>query len=219
VLFDLYETLVTEQGLDVPRAGELGPRFGIAAERYRPLWKAQRRRIVRGELTFRDALLEIGLQLKVDMDPALVDRVSDERRRAKTAVMQRVDPELAALTRTLREHGMRLALVSNCMAEDVAAWQECALAPEFSAVLFSHEIRMAKPDREIYLEAVRRLDADQAETVFVGDPAVEDLVGAEGAGLRTVCATWFLAPDAGHPALARVPLVSTPHELLELLRP
>jgi hypothetical protein len=34
-----------------------------------------------------------------------------------------------------------------------------------------------------------------------------------------VCATWFLAPDAGHPALARVPLVSTPHELLELLRP
>jgi putative hydrolase of the HAD superfamily len=218
VLFDLYETLVTERGLDVPRAGKLGPAFAIPTERFRPVWKAQRKRIVRGELTFRDALFEIGAQLNVPIDPATVDRVCEERLRAKRKVMRRVDPELAAMTRALGERGMRLAVVSNCMEEDVAAWQESALAPHFSAVLFSHMIRIAKPDPAIYLEAIRRLGTRPAETLFVGDAAVDEIVGARNAGLHAACATWFLLADASHPGLTGVPLVSTPNELLELLR-
>jgi putative hydrolase of the HAD superfamily len=218
VLFDLYETLVTERGLDVPRAGKLGPTFGIPTERFRPVWKAHRRRIVRGELTFRAALFDIGAQLNVPMDPAVVDRVCEDRLRAKRMVMLRVEPELVAITRDLRQRGMPLAVVSNSMAEDVAAWHECALAQHFSTVLFSHAVGMAKPDRDIYLEAARRLGTDPAEILFVGDSAVEDLIGAQSAGLRAVCSTWFLPPGIDPPGLERVPLVSTPHELLELLR-
>ena len=218
MLFDLYETLVTERGLDVPRAGKLGPTFGIPTETFRPVWKAQRTRIVRGELTFRHALIEIGAQLDVPIDPATVDRVCEERLRAKRMVMQRSNPEVAAMTRALGERGMRLAVVSNCMEEDVAAWQESALAPHFSTVLFSHMIRIAKPDPGIYLEAIRRLGTRPAETLFVGDAAVEEIVGARNAGLHAACATWFLPIDATHPGLTGIPLVSTPGELLELLR-
>jgi HAD superfamily hydrolase (TIGR01509 family) len=217
VLFDLYETLVTERGLDVPRAGKLGPAFGIPTERFRPVWKAHRKRIVRGELTFRDALFDIGAQLNVPIDTATVDLVCEERLRAKRMVMRRVDPELAAMTRDLRQQGIPLAVVSNSMAEDVAAWHECALAHEFSTVLFSHAVGMAKPDPDIYLEAARRLGADPAEVVFVGDAAVEDLVGAQSAGLRAVCNTWFLPPGVDPPDVERVPLVSRPRELLELV--
>jgi HAD superfamily hydrolase (TIGR01509 family) len=218
VLFDLYETLVTEHGLDVPRAGKLGPTLGIPTERFRPVWKALRKRIVRGELTFRDALFEIAMDVNTPVDPAAVDRVCEERLRAKRMVMLRVDVEVAVMTRHLRRQGIPLAVVSNSMAEDVAAWHECPLAEQFTTVLFSHVVRMAKPEPEIYLEAARRLGADPAETLFVGDAAVEDLVGARAAGLPTVCNTWFLMPGATPPDVAGVSLVSRPGELLELLR-
>jgi HAD superfamily hydrolase (TIGR01509 family) len=175
----------------MPRAGKLGPTFGIPTEKFKPLWKAHRKKIVRGELTFRNALHEIGAQLNVPIDSTTVDRVCEERLRA---------------------------VVSNSMAEDVAAWHECALAPQFSTALFSHAVGMAKPDRDIYLEAARRLGTDPGGMVFVGDTAVEDLVGAQSAGLHAVCSTWFLPPGVDPPGLEQVPLVSRPRELLELLR-
>jgi putative hydrolase of the HAD superfamily len=217
VLFDLYETLVTEHGLDVPRAGKLGPTFGIPTERFRPLWKARRQRIVRGELTFRDALFEIAMELDAPIDPATVDRVCEERVRAKRMVMLRVDVEVAAMTRDLRRQGIPLAVVSNSMPEDVAAWDECPLADHFTTALFSHVVRMAKPEPDIYLEAARRLGAGPAETLFVGDAAVEDLIGARNAGLPAVCNIWFPMPGATPPDVAGVSLVSRPRDLLELL--
>ena len=42
VVFDLYETLVTQSGVDVPRAGALGESLGLDARTYRRKWKELR---------------------------------------------------------------------------------------------------------------------------------------------------------------------------------
>jgi FMN phosphatase YigB (HAD superfamily) len=51
---------------------------------------------------------------------------------------------------------------------------------------------LAKPDPEIYREAMRRLQADVSQTWFIGDGGDEELSGAEQAGLRAFRAVWFL---------------------------
>ena len=75
-LFDLYETLVTERAAFPVRAGALGPRFGLDQDAYRKAWKPQRRRIIRGEIAFAEALLEVGAALGRRLDSGLVHRLN-----------------------------------------------------------------------------------------------------------------------------------------------
>ena len=53
--------------------------------------------------------------------------------------------------------------------------------------------------------------------VNIGDHDVEELIGAQRAGLRAARVDWFVKPVADHPAFATVPCISKPHDLLELV--
>ena len=217
VFFDLYETLVTEHGIDVARAARLGPRLGLDDKTYRLQWRLQRPRVIKGEVTFSEALMEIGARLNVRLDPAVVGLVIDERIQARRTAFDRIDQELVALTRRLRQQGKQLAVISNCFAEDVEAWRDCAFAPQFACTMFSFSVGLAKPDAEIYLEAARRLGVNPAHALFVGDNAIDELLGAEKAGIRAVRVDWFVKPIIDHPGFATVPCVSKPRDLLQLV--
>jgi putative hydrolase of the HAD superfamily len=157
VLFDLYETLVTEREGTPARASGLGERLGIDAVAFRNAWKRQRHRIVRGEVTFADGLLAAGFMCGRTLNDDLVQRLSRERRSEKALLFQHFDPVGFGVLRELRNRGCRLGVVSNCFAEDVAAWPSCQAAECFDASVFSFEVGCAKPEPPIYHEALRRL--------------------------------------------------------------
>lgn len=92
------------------------------------------------------------------------------------AVMHAVPDELApqpgtvALMRRLREAGHRLYYLSNMPApyaqhllrtHDFMAW--------FDDGVFSHAVRLAKPDPAIFKLALRQFDISAGETVFIDD--------------------------------------------------
>ena len=56
VLLDLFETLVTERHLAPVRASSLGERLGLESTAFRARWRSQRPRVLRGQLSFADAL-------------------------------------------------------------------------------------------------------------------------------------------------------------------
>jgi HAD superfamily hydrolase (TIGR01549 family) len=217
VLFDVFETLVTERGRDIPRASSLGETLGLDGAAFRTAWKARRPHVVSGRLSFREALLDIGARLNVALDAAVVERVCDERVRAKRAIFDGIEPDVVAMIRDLLQRDTRLAAVSNCFAEDVEAWSGCVLASQFACAVFSFAIGVAKPDPEIYLEAVRRLSVDPVEALFVGDGAGDELHGAERAGLRAAHAAWFVNSEINHPASTIISCVSSPGDVLALV--
>ena len=96
VLFDLYETLVTERNTTPARASSLGERLGLDSLAFRKAWKPQRVRIIRGEISFANALLEIGAMLGRRLDADVVRSLSDERRLEKAEVFQQFDPLLTS---------------------------------------------------------------------------------------------------------------------------
>jgi FMN phosphatase YigB (HAD superfamily) len=195
VVFDLYETLVTESGSGIRNAGSLGESFGLDAKAFRREWKPLRPLALCGQLTFRAALTEAGTRVGVAIPPALVQQACDERARAKSALFQRIDPALVALTHELRERGLRLAVISNCMAEDVAAWPDSPLAPDFACTMFSFAAGVVKPDARIYLEALRQLDVNADDALYIGDGGDDELAGARRAGLSGAQAVWFVSRD------------------------
>lgn len=216
LLFDLYETLVTERDRTPVRAASLGERLGLDAAAFRQTWKPARDRIVRGEVSFADALLDVGSALGRTLDVQLVRAVCAERRREKAAVLQQVDPGALSVLLHLRERGYRLAVLSNCFAEDVEAWPSCPAAAFFDASVFSFEVGAAKPDPRIYAEALRRLGVEASHAVFIGDGGDDELMGAERAGLRAAQAAWFRGELASLPP--HIPRLLSWPAVLELAR-
>ena len=192
VLFDLFETLVTESRNRPPGVSSLAAEFGCEGAAFRAEWRKRRPHVTTGRLSFGDALGAIASTLGQPADGAMLRRACDERIRRKQESISLVEPQILAMLDELRTRGVRLGLVSNCFAEDVAGWPTCPLRARFDCVVFSFEVGLAKPDPLIYLEATRRLQIDAAECWFVGDDADGELAGAAQADLRAFRAVWFL---------------------------
>jgi len=192
ILFDLYETLVTESGTRPPGVSSLAPALGCDREAFRRHWKDSRPAVTIGRLSFREALSDITATLGNPADAVTLERLREQRVRTKTAPFEQIEDQVVAMLDGLRRRGLRLGVVSNCCAEDVAAWAHSPLASRVDCTAFSFELGLMKPDPEIYREAVRRLRADVSETWFIGDGGDDELLGAERAGLRAFRAPWFL---------------------------
>jgi putative hydrolase of the HAD superfamily len=191
ILFDLYETLITESHLAPTRASSLADALGLERQAYRTEWKARRQRIVVGELSFADALTEVSRALVGTVDAAAVQQICQQRTREKAAAFAQPHHQVVKLISGLRRRGAGLGVVSNGFREDVLAWSDCSLAPSFQCTAFSCEEGVAKPDPEIYLRAIHRLRVQPETTLYVGDGGDDELTGAEQAGLRAFRATWF----------------------------
>ena len=89
--------------------------------------------------------------------------------RARFWAGDRLDDELVALIRTLREEGYRTALLSNAPAELRSYLGELGIIDAFDVIVISAEERMAKPDRAIYDLALERLGVEAYEAIFVDD--------------------------------------------------
>src|SRR6266853_432747 len=148
VLFDLFETLVTESGTATHRASALGARLGVDHQTYRHHWRSRRSDIVLGRSSFPDVLSRIARTLGTTPNNKLLEQLRSERLAEKTAVLQTVEPDVLATLAALRAKRLRLAVVTNCFAEDVAGWERSPLRPYFDVTIFSCTVGLAKPDPE-----------------------------------------------------------------------
>jgi putative hydrolase of the HAD superfamily len=93
--------------------------------------------------------------------------------------------ETIAALRDARRRGAQLTLLSNApsdLALEVRA--TAVLAELFSLMVFSAELRLAKPDAEIFDTALALAEAQPDDTLFIDD-RVENLRAAEACGIRT----------------------------------
>ena len=192
VVFDLFETLVPESRTRPPGVSSLAAQLGCERAAFRTAWLAVRPDVMAGRLPFRQALGDIAVGLGGHPDEATLQRISDERARTKAAPFEEVESEVERMLDDLVNRGLILGLISNCFAEDMAAWADSSLASRFECTVFSCEVGLAKPDLRIYEEATRRLGVDVSECWFIGDGGDDELSGAASAGVRPFRALWFL---------------------------
>ena len=191
VIFDLFETLVTELNVPVRRAGSLASKLGVDAMAYKRAWRVRRPDIVLGRCTFRDVLRQIASELGGVADEAVLDELRAERIAHKAAVLSSVEPEILTTLSELRRRGLKLGLITNSFAEDVRGWDQSPLRASFDATVFSCVAGLVKPDPTIYLAACRTLAVEPQHALFVGDGGDDELSGARRAGLATARALWF----------------------------
>lgn len=198
VLFDLFGTVV--QFVAPPPGAARGTFEWLRA----PL--AERRPAIPFE-EFTRALVEVSVAIGAERTPEHREIPSRERFRRVLARFDAVaDPaaaealslahmaHLAARTEMPAAHGdllrelagrYRLGLVSNFdhapTAQAILA--RCGVHRCFDVTVISDDFGRRKPHPSIFQEALVRLGAAPSEALYVGDTAVDDIVGAQAAGL------------------------------------
>jgi putative hydrolase of the HAD superfamily len=142
---------------------------------------------------FKEALGAIGFDLPQDV----IDHIVALDHSAYSNSIK-VEPDVLETLDRLRAEGKRLGLVSNLtllphlVREDL---DRMSLGSRLDATVFSSEVGVRKPDPRIFREALRRLKAEPAETVFVGDRLYDDISGAQAVGMRGVLTRQFRQED------------------------
>jgi HAD superfamily hydrolase (TIGR01509 family) len=193
VVFDLYETLISEYDPEFEPGPSIGPRLGIEEDSFKRGWSQLRERRETGDIPdYPSTLREICLMADTRPDERTIQRLSEERLALDAKPFAQVDNEILAMVTHLRKQGTRLALLSNAALEETAGWEKSSLAEHFDHVVFSYHVGLMKPDPAIYAFVCERLGIPPSSAAYVGDGGDSELVGAQRAGLPPYWATWFL---------------------------
>jgi putative hydrolase of the HAD superfamily len=103
-----------------------------------------------------------------------------------------------ALIRDLAAEGVPLAMLSNAPSALADAICMMPVAEDFGHLLFSCDLKLAKPDLACYGMALARIGAVADEVIFLDDRP-ENVAAAASLGLRTVL---FTSPEQARAAIA-----------------
>lgn len=193
VCFDLFETLVTEYVADFQPVPSLADLLQIDAIEFARAWAMLTPARFRGELPdFPSALRAVCHHVGRPVAEELIAQLHEDRLAQKARCFASLDNRILEMLGVLHQRGLKLGLISNASIEEVAAWQDGALAPLFDVTTFSYDVGLMKPEPEIYRLTCALLCVEPGATAFIGDGGSDELRGAEQAGLTPYWATWFL---------------------------
>jgi putative hydrolase of the HAD superfamily len=192
VVFDLWGTLVTppKHAFEEFRR-TWSAALDIPAERLDEVWLDAEGYRRRETGPIRDAIVEVGERLAIDLDVEAILALRLEFMRdvlvPDVGVVETLDE--------LRRRGIPSALVSNSTEDVALVWAETPFADLFDTAVFSATAGFMKPDSEIYELALRELPVSASETLFVGDGANDELEGARVVGMTPVLVQPGVAPQ------------------------
>ncbi len=214
VIFDLYETLITEWVSRKYLSSQCARDLAVDPSLFREIWNSRHREMDTGRLSYRQVLTEIITAAGKQPDEALLSACEQKRITGKNDCFAAPSATVMHMLSALKQQGLKLCLCSNCSADEVAGLAACPLSSFFDSIVLSYQIGFAKPDKQIYLHCADQLGLSPDECLFVGDGGSRELFGARNAGMHPLRALWF--PEKYHTEIAAMlfPAAHTPQDVL-----
>lgn len=218
IIFDLFETLITEWGHEKYTKRMMSEDLHVPEKDFADCWESLHEVQYRGGITFEESLRYVGGKLGVPVDDALIRRMTRRRTETKSACFDFLHPDIVPMLRELRRRGYKLGILSNCSEEEVGIVRESVLAPLVDVMVLSHETGLCKPEAAIYRLAAEKLGVETADCIFIGDGGSRELYGAAQAGMQPYRAMWYIrempTPVAEQPEFV---MLEAPMEVLNIL--
>lgn len=191
VIFDLFETLITEWGHKKYTKNEMSSDLGIESEQFDLYWDEKETDRYLGNISFTESVLFVMEKCGKTVESSVLSEMADKRVKTKSKCFDYVNPDVYQLLDQLRARGLRLAIISNCSSEEVTAIRQSRLHEYFDQIILSFEVNMQKPDVCIYDKCCDLLGVAAGECIFAGDGGSRELEGAQMAGMKAVQAKWY----------------------------
>ena len=181
VLFDLDNTLVDRQGAFMRWCDAFVVERGLPESASEALRTFDGDGFVAREQVFGSLKEAYGMLDSVD---SLIDLY-------RSSYFDFFEPDQDALSqlRRLRRQSIRVGVVTNGPPTQLEKMERSGLLDVIDGYCISEEIGVAKPDPEIFVEAIRRcggLSPSAGPAWMVGDTAEVDIAGGLNAGMRTI---------------------------------
>ena len=139
--------------------------------------------------------------LDMPVNPRVVKELERFREQNYATIFKLYEDVLPVLSGLHQKY--RLALVSNCAVGLSQVIKTLGIAEFFDAIVLSYEVGARKPDKSIYVEAIRQVQLDPGKCMFVSDE-ISDLEGANEIGMKTLFVRQGNSadPDAKNPNFA-----------------
>ncbi len=155
---------------------------GLPMERFEAFYWADRHAYDEGKLTglefWRKLILDAGLELA----PGALEELNLWDARMWTTQ----NPVMLSWQLELKRHGILTAILSN-MGDNVLEnmKREFDWLPRFDVLVWSYQLRMAKPDPAIYRHVLKELGTRPEETLFLDDRLV-NVEAAQALGFKAI---------------------------------
>lgn len=162
--------------------GRLAKTFHLAPERFLDLYHPSRRPYDRGDVT----PVEYWKKFAAGAGVTIEDRLIETLQQWDHEMWSRIYPEMIEWQRNLRAAGYKTAILSN-MQRDMSEYvrRNFEWVRGFDCLIFSGEVRVAKPEPEIYEQTIRCLGVKHSEALFVDDRE-ENLQAASALGITGI---------------------------------
>lgn len=114
------------------------------------------------------------------------EKVLHARENRMRNALQNVSKEILDVLQALKSRDIKIGLISNADILDCKYWSQSLLFRYFNDALFSCNVGLLKPDKQIYELAMQRLNVLPEQSLFVGDGGSNELYGAKSANMGTV---------------------------------
>lgn len=216
MLFDLFETLISEWRNGKREKGHMFHEIGLNEELFKKEWHKRLDKRMDGTFSnYRSVLIDILRAQNMPIDLKVLDAAQKQRERVKSLPFEQINEEIIGCLSELKRQGIKVGLISNCTPEEISAWEACTLSQYFDDVIFSYKVKCAKPNPEIYLMACKNLKVEPEKVIFIGDGGSNELFGAEQVGMIPYQATWFLSEKLFSQTLLLFKVVLTNNYLLK----
>ncbi len=129
-------------------------------------------------------LSDLGVEISDGLPAKFVDSYYEPTTEQITLI-----PGAVELLSKLKDAGLKIGLISNSIFPAIFHRDEMRrfnILRYFDFTIFSSEVMIRKPNKEIYLKALSLTKTQSERTVFVGDRLLEDVAGPQAVGMKAI---------------------------------
>ncbi|MGH4122837.1 MAG: HAD family hydrolase [Clostridium sp.] len=195
VFFDLFYTLVTPKYSDLRNENDV---LGITKaewEEYAEDNELYLKRATGKEKSPQKIIESIVEKMKITVNECEKKEILKLREERFKKSLIDVDFTILDVLLDIKKSGKKICLLSNADIIDVMHWDKSPLNNLFTDTIFSYEVGYLKPQTEIYEFALKKMNVNPEECIFIGDGGSDELKGAKELGIKTVLTGYLLKRD------------------------
>lgn len=190
VIFDMYETLVTQLQSPLYYGTQIAQDLGLKPEEFLPDWRETEADRTTGKRTFEEVMEQLLYQYGI-YTPETHSRVVNRRIAVQADCFSHLHPQILPMLQELKNQGIRIGLITNCFSEEAKLIRESELFPFFDAACLSWEEGIRKPDAAIYRDCLEKLGIPAEHCLYAGDGGSRELEAASALGMKAVQVIWY----------------------------
>ena len=144
VIFDLFETLISEFDAGHPSITEVAQTLQLPVEDFQREYVNHRPARCTGQLDYVASLRYIVRKLGGKSPENTIKTLAERRHSAFAGHLRHVEPEILDMLNEITTSGIRLGLISNTDGSEILDWENSPLARFFEVTVFSNVGRFAQ---------------------------------------------------------------------------